>query len=439
MKQPDYKQGGAKLYHGDCVGVMRSMAACSVDTIITDPPYHLTQTSRNGSARKPGTGPFGRVHVGERGFMGKTWDGGGIAFDPEMWATVLHVAKPGAILLAFGGTRTFHRLACALEEAGWIIRDCIMWLYGSGFPKSWDISKAIDRAAGIKRNRIGISSGPNHSRYQGQRYGKKRSTRFGTVQDQPDLTAPSTSAAKEWNGWGTALKPAWEPIIVAMKPLDGTFAQNAQKHAVAGLWIDGVRIPANDMRSGGFGNGKRPWQSGPVGGNTQYVGSEQGRWPTNVILDKEAAAMLDEMSGERLAGGAPKRRFSPKTENTYGEYGMECPPGLGCSVGGASRFFYCAKASKKERDLDPRKDLLNGHPTVKPLKLMEYLCRLTATPAGGIILDPFAGSGSTLIAAQNVGRKCIGIECDRGYVRIAKARLRAHGTKKLKGGSSKAA
>lgn len=417
---PNSPFGTANPTCGSCGGRLRGKKKCRCETPKWKPVHQ-----KNGNSRALQGLPDAHRAIQE-------WH--------RKWASsAWRVAKPGAFLLAFGGTRTFHRLACALEEAGWLVRDCIMWLYGSGFPKSMDISKAIDKAAGTQRRTVGVSSGPNHSHYSGKRYTQHRKTRFGVVQDQPDLTAPSTSAAKEWSGWGTGLKPAWEPIIVAMKPLDGTFAQNAQKHDVAGLWIDGVRIPANDIRSGGFGNGKRPWQSGPVGGNTQYVSSEQGRWPTNVILDKEAAAMLDEQSGERRAGGAPQQRFSPKTENTYGEYGMDCPHGLGCSVGGASRFFYCAKASNKERDLGLRKGLLNGHPTVKPLKLMEYLCKLTATPAGGIILDPFAGSGSTLIAAQNVGRKCIGIECDREYVRIAQARLRASTAQRLKGGLSKAA
>ncbi len=503
MKQPDYKHGGVKLYHGDCVEVMRSMAACSVDTIITDPPYHLTQTSRNGSARKPGTGPFGRVHVGERGFMGKTWDGGGIAFDPEMWATVLHVAKPGAFLLAFGGTRTFHRLACALEEAGWQIRDCLMWLYGSGFPKSLDISKAIDKAAGAERKRIrGVRSSVVASTYAQDAWSKE-------YKDSVLCSEPMTDAAKQWHGWGTALKPAWEPIIVAMKPLDGTFVRNALKHGVAGLNIDRGRTEyQNDSDKllatpQGRCTSKelsaigaepdacrrlqrvsfdRPDQKGRWPANVllshhpecEYVGHEQvnsnGHYPSrcsvggigasghrgrNELVEHHTAGeiverwrchphcpvtMLDQQSGQRkagsnLSGNEPSTQF----KNCFGRMNHRRAWFSYGDTGGASRFFYCAKASKKERDLGLRKGLLNGHPTVKPLKLMEYLCKLTATPAGGIILDPFAGSGSTLIAAQNVGRKCIGIECDREYVRIAQAKLRACTAQHLKGGSSKAA
>ncbi len=497
--RPKFDKDGMVLYQGDCLEVMSELAPSSVDTIITDPPYGLEFMGQawdkldwqfSAGFGRPGIGnrnitwprfspnsPFGTANptCGSCGgrLRGKKkcrcetpkWkplrqkNGNSRALQglPDAhraiqewhrkWASsAWRVAKPGAFLLAFGGTRTFHRLACALEEAGWLIRDCIMWLYGSGFPKSLDVSKAIDRAAGVERKTTGISSGPNHSRYKGERYSKKRSTRFGAVQDQPALTAPATSAAEKWNGWGTGLKPAWEPIIVAMKPLDSTFARNALKHGVAGLNIARVRIGSEVIVSNRYedvrkkGTFTRPGDASSTHAGEPFKRFQSpGRWPANVILNEETAAMLDEQSGERRAGGAPKRRFSPKTENTYGEYGLDCPPGLGCSVGGASRFFYCAKASKKERDLGLRKGLLNGHPTVKPLKLMEYLCKLTATPAGGIILDPFAGSGSTLIAAQNVGRKCIGIECDREYVRIAQAKLRARTAQHLKGGSSKAA
>lgn len=555
--RPKFDKDGIVLYQGDCLKVMSKLAPSSVDTIITDPPYGLEFMGQDWDTLRVQSGArFGKLGFGERE---RPWP----RFEPtppskaanschahneddrsipgssapywavqewhRRWAIeALRVAKPGAFLLAFGGTRTFHRLACALEEAGWIIRDCIMWLYGSGFPKSLDISKAIDKAEGAQRRTVGVSSGPNHSRYSGTRYTQHRKTRFGVVQDQPDLTAPNTAAAKTWHGWGTTLKPAWEPIIVAMKPLDGTFADNALKHNVAGLAIERARIGLDDddrlLRGGSYsGNRSGSTQASaftPGNGRIEYR-APPGRWPANLVLthhpecevlgtrqvngnghfparrgsggigtsghkgqrnleEKHSsgeiaerwqchpdcpAAVLDEQSGERRAGGAPLRRFSPPTKNVYGEYGMACPSGIGGSTGGASRFFYCAKASRSERNaglsgMPARKELIgaaghttnpttgkpvvdipraNHHPTVKPLKLMEYLCKLTATPTGGIILDPFAGSGSTMIAAANVGRKCIGIECDRGYVRIAQARLRAHATKKLKGGLGKAA
>ena len=203
------------IYQGDCLDIMPTLEAESVDSIVCDPPYGLS-------------------------FMGKDWDHGvpGVPF----WEAALRVAKPGAYMLAFGGTRTFHRLAVAIEDAGWEIRDTVMWVYGSGFPKSHDVSKAIDKAAGVKRKVVGVSSGPNNSKYDGERYSQKRETRFGVVQDQPEATAPACEAAKQWEGWGTALKPAWEPIIVARKPIQGTVAENVLKYGTGGLNIDGCRV-----------------------------------------------------------------------------------------------------------------------------------------------------------------------------------------------------
>jgi DNA modification methylase len=311
--------------------------------------------------------------------MGKDWDHGipGVAF----WEAALRVAKPGAFLLAFGGTRTYHRLTCAIEDAGWEIRDCMLWVYGSGFPKSHDISKAIDKAAGAEREVVGINADylrrkPNGMKTDG-------ATAYGYSQKQqdtdPSITAPATEAAKLWDGWGTALKPAYEPIIVAMKPLDGTFANNALTHGVAGLNIDGGRIGTSGARNNG-----RKKDSEIYGdfGPTERVDYDKGRWPANVILDEAAGEMLDEQSGEN-----------------------------------PSRFFYCAKASRSERGE------CNHHPTVKPLDLMAYLCKLTMTPTGGTVLDPFCGSGSTIVAAIQVGREAIGIEKNPEYSEIARARV----------------
>ena len=553
--RPRFDKDGIVLYQGDCLEIMSELAPSSIDTIITDPPYGLEFMGQawdrldwqfGAGFGKPGIGnrnikwprfspnsPFGtanptcgscsgrlrgkkkcrcetpkwkplrRKNGNSRALQGLPEAHRAIQEWHRCWAVeALRVAKPGAFLLAFGGTRTFHRLACALEEAGWLIRDCIMWLYGSGFPKSLDISKAIDRAAGVERKTTGISSGPNHSRYKGERYSKKRSTRFGAVQDQPALTAPATSAAEKWNGWGTGLKPAWEPVIVAMKPLDGTFARNALKHGVAGLNIARVRIGSEVIVSNRYedvrkkGTFTRPGDASSTHAGEPFKRFQSpGRWPANLVLthhpecevlgtrqvksnghfparrgcggigtsghkgqrnleeqhsSREVAerwqchpdcpvAILDEQSGECKAGGSHSgREPSQRFVNCYGEMSRRGWPSHH-DFGGASRFFYCAKASKSERNFGLLDGVTNSHPTVKPLKLMEYLCKLTATPTGGIILDPFAGSGSTMIAAANVGRKCIGIECDREYVRIAQARLRARLTKKLKGGSSKAA
>lgn len=383
----------ADIYLGDCREVRSVLADNMIDTIITDPPYGLE-------------------------FMGKGWDKGvpGV----EFWKEFLAVTKPGGMLLAFGGTRTFHRMTVAIEDAGWQIRDCMMWLYGSGFPKSLDISKAIDKAKGAERREGGRRwSG-------GQRSG-------GIIQDSAtEVTTtriiydtPATDLSREWSGWGTALKPAWEPIIVAMKPIDGTFAQNAQKWGVAGLNVDGGRIEISDELpthrthtqassnvnlGGGCANGDMP---------NSVRHNSKGRWPANLLLDEDAAAMLDEQSGVLKSGAVKathRRHTATGNGNTHGEMKGVLGPLCEANSGGASRFFYCAKASKSERGD-------STHPTMKPLKLMEYLCTLTKTPTGGIVLDPFAGSGTTLLAAKNTGREYVGIEQNAEYFEIIKARL----------------
>jgi site-specific DNA-methyltransferase (adenine-specific) len=351
----------------------------SVDAIVSDPPYGLS-------------------------FMGKGWDHGvpGV----EFWAEALRVAKPGAHLLAFGGTRTYHRLACAIEDAGWEIRDCVMWVYGSGFPKSHDVSKAIDKAAGAERETVGpkVYAGGHVQNHSGIAHGGSYCgfDHSGTTM----ATAPATDAARQWSGWGTALKPAWEPIIVARKPLAGTVAENVLTYGTGGINVDGCRVGAEQtvtLRSGSMGKG--------IYGGDARVGSfanPPGRWPANLIHD-----------------------------------GSEEVVGL---TGSAARFFYCAKASKADRDegcegLPLRKegtwggeedDLSEGkkkihpsrnhHPTVKPTALMRYLCRLV-TPPGGLVLDPFTGSGSTGKAAILEGFRFIGIEREAEYVEIAKARI----------------
>jgi len=379
--------------------------------------------------------------------MGKAWDSA--LPTVEVWQELLSVCKPGAMLLSFGGTRTFHRLACAIEDAGWEMRDCINWLYGSGFPKSLDISKAIDKAAGAERELTGRVK-PGHEGFANRGNMSSVASFKGTLggtggferpwMDDPEKveayhqeTAPSTDAAKEWNGWGTALKPAWEPIIVAMKALDGTFAQNALKHGVAGLAVDRSRVPLNgDYKCGANG---RPSQTG-LGDNYEPDSanqhSEVGRFPANVIHDG---------SDEVLAGfpqttsGAIKPhhiRTTSKTKNAYGD--RDAPPEqTEGSTGSAARFFYCAKASSSERGSRPSKEqplfgdsdpgFTNTHPTVKPLALMKYLLQLVSTPTGGIVLDPFMGSGSTLVAAKALGRRAIGIEINKEYCDIAIQRL----------------
>jgi len=379
-----FSADGVTLYHGDCLEVMAEMAADSVDAIVTDPPYGLS-------------------------FMGKNWDKGvpGEAF----WAESLRVAKPGAHLLAFGGTRTFHRLAVAIEDAGWEIRDCVMWVYGSGFPKSLDVSKAMDRAAGVERElttprgRIGT----NKTRVE-QGY------RPNEVAQSFNDSGPVTDSAREWSGWGTALKPAWEPIILARKPLVGTVAANVLQFGTGAINVDGCRIGdrSNYPQITVAKRGSAVYSAINSDGGKVL---DNGRWPANVIHDG---------SDEVLA-------LFPETES-------------------AARFFYCAKASKRDRDegceeLRAISKVYNGqnsesagcapgsvedkfstspahnfHPTVKPTELMRYLCRLI-TPPGGIVLDPFMGSGSTGKAAALEGFAFVGIEIDEQYLEIAKARI----------------
>jgi len=360
------------VHHGDCREVMAMLDAASVDAIVSDPPYGLS-------------------------FMGKGWDHGvpGV----EFWIEALRVAKPGAHLLAFGGTRTYHRLACSIEDAGWEIRDCVMWVYGSGFPISHDVSKAIDKAAGAEREVVGSKLGqPGYSLTDGKGglYGEGFGAN-GTGEGECAITAPVTHAARQWQGWGTALKPAWEPIIVARKPLCGTVAENVLTHGTGGINVDGCRVASSDHISAVTGKATlcgtrdgydRPWKHDPAALAARQeranVAIEKantlGRWPANLIHDGS-----DEV--ESLAGSA-------------------------------ARFFYCAKASKADRDAD------NHHPTVKPTALMRYLCRLV-TPPGGIVLDPFTGSGSTGKAAVCEGFDFVGIEREAEYVEIARARIAA--------------
>ena len=357
-----------EIIQGDCLEVMKQFPDNHFSGIVTDPPYGLS-------------------------FMGKAWDREvpGI----EYWRECLRITKPGGYLMSMGGSRTFHRLACSTEDAGWEIRDCVMWIYGSGFPKS--------------HNYFGIE------------------------------------------GFGTALKPAYEPITVAMKPCDGTFKQNAEKWGQGVINIDGCRIATDDSWEpsihaasdsiGTFKTKERTVEQHP-----------KGRWPANVILDEEAGAMLDEQSG---FSKSPTGKCNAKKNNSLlkESKGLHTPgrerqwEGLGDS-GGASRFFYCAKASSRERNegIEGLPDIIgkrtqnggddtrgrptpvnkNHHPTVKPLALMRYLITLIAPPTNALILDPFAGSGTTILAAKQLGISAVGIEKSTDYSEIAKSRIASY-------------
>jgi len=398
------------LIHGNNLDELPKLPDNSIDAIITDPPYEL-------------------------GFMGKAWDSTGIAYNTQLWRECLRVLKPGGHILAFSGSRTYHRMAVAIEDAGFEIRDQIMWVYGSGFPKSLDVSKAIDKQAGVERQVIGKHPNPGST--------APRQSMGDGWQSAPDITAAATDAAKRWEGWGTALKPAHEPIVLARKPLNGTVANNVLQHGTGALNIDACRVATDDA----FGGGAKA-TSGFVKGyeNDGWTpGSSLGRWPANLIHDgsdevlqlfpdtKSGVAVRRNSGGNTFGGTTPK---PPMEDIGYDD------------TGSAARFFYCAKANKRDRNegLDEftptmRKTMSGGewidsdgtvknrpqstantHPTVKPTELMRYLCRLI-TPPGGTILDPFTGSGSTGKAAILEGFNFIGIELDPDYIKIAEARI----------------
>ncbi len=419
------------LHAGDCREVLASLPDDSVDAVVTDPPYEL-------------------------GFMGKKWDGTGIAYDVAMWAEVLRVLKPGGHLLSFGGTRTWHRMACAVEDAGFEMRDSIAWLYGQGFPKSLDVGKAIDKldasveqTARRLRFTAWVRSTGATSRQIDEATGTNMGGHYTTASSQPaimttehldacrhllgevpgwvedecrmrsvesanfaarevvgsakvpvghafagatyggdssgavvPLTAPATPDAAKWDGWGTALKPAHEPIVVARKPFPGTVAGNVVAHGTGALNIDGCRVAGTWKPVAPNAGGRR---GGVMGAATQHPGGEchaAGRWPANVVLDDTTAH----------------------------------------GIGTEARYFYCAKAPTKER---PRHDDGTAHPTVKPLTLMRWLVRLV-TPPGGTILEPFAGSGTTLEAALLEGFHAIGIEANEDYLPLIRQRLARH-------------
>jgi len=541
--QPFFERDSLTLYCGDLREVLPTLPEASVDFVVTDPPYGL-------------------------GFMEKDWDHD--VPGPEYWRAIARVCKPGAIMLAFGGTRTYHRLICAIEDAGWEIRDCLMWLYGQGFPKAADVGKMIDKAKGAVREVVGTKLGqPGYSLADNGRTNEV----YGDLHNpeaECAITAPATPEAARWTGWANALKPAWEPIVLAMKPLDGTLAHNALTHGVAGMNIDAARIGENpgykynaDRNGTTFHGqqGERIKQTAAKKGS-QFIESTKGRWPANVVLDTDAAAQLDDQTGT-LTSGSNNVRTKPgdgyhggmgkagDAQVAYGDSGgasrffkvlpchdqnlnfdsangvavgfspqnavedsvlalaanadrheatasndslarfivvmqnalrntsgcdtqlilsstercvqeskhmltelLKCSPvnraeiqrltniitttqsllstdgfvdlamssnmlrswavgGLGCRP----RFKYVGKATKKERGAG------NDHPTIKPVKLMEYLLTLLSTPDGGVILDPFAGSGTTLLAAQRLGRHCIGVELTEHNCEIARGRL----------------
>ena len=557
MKLKDYlyfKNKYGKVYKGNCVKVMKKMKSNSIDTIITDPPYGLEFMGKKWDKLSRNLmNPKSKKDIERKKKYNKNYSGR-LSNLPDYalkvnklsiqkwhykWAKeALRVAKPGAIMLVFGGTRVYHRLTCGVEDAGWEIRDCMSWNYGSGFPKSLDISKAIDKRAGVKREVIGIKG--DGSRRKNSPFNTKSGWNQNTLEPpgKLPLTTPAAPEAQTWDGYGTALKPAWEPILLCMKPVEGNFAENALKHGVAGLNIDGGRIGIEAITTHSRGSNqafpKRPTErtveeSGrSVRQDLIETNPKKGRWPSNFILqhhpdcevlgtkkvkgtvksnndapvnvpskneliplrrgklidrtDKEGnetvedwnchpdcpIRILDEQSGV-LKSGALKSGHPyglGNGQNVYGTLSGNVQQNFYASQGGASRFFYCAKASGKEKhsglyeyklkdDASNRlkkhikkisKNLriskkqfkkissklkkyfdkvgINNHPTVKPLGVLQYLCNLTKMPKNNVVLDMFGGSGTTAIACLKTGRKFIIIEKGKNSCRITKRRLK---------------
>jgi DNA modification methylase len=412
----EHLDGRVVLHGGDSRDVLKGLADASIDSVVTDPPYALVSIVKRFG--KPGSAPAKDVYGrGAAGFMGKQWDTGEVAFSDEFWAEVLRVLKPGGHVVAFSGTRTYHRMAVAIEDAGFEIRDQLAWCYGSGFPKSHDVSKGIDKAAGAVREVVGKSA----------RHGggvKGAGTSYEVSPDVPDITAPATDAARQWQGWGTALKPAWEPIVLARKPLQGTVAANVLAYQTGALNIDGCRVGTDeDLNGGGYntkGTSKKD-ASEATSYATKVMEKEfvqpTGRWPANIVHDGSDEVVAAFPSSESPQPRLTKRSPDGGNRTGYGAFGGQEDVVIGHGdSGSAARFFYSAKADKHDR-------IGSKHPTVKPVDLMQWLCRLV-TPPGGTVLDPFAGSGSTGEAAWREGFRCVLIEREPEYQADIAERLR---------------
>lgn len=402
-----------EIRHGDCLAILPTLADNSIDAIVTDPPYHLTINGKSKMQGKTWRAPHALQYKRlTSGFMGKEWDGGDIAFRPDVWLECLRVLKPGGYMVAFGGCRTQHRMVCAIEDAGFVIHPQLIWCFSTGFPKAANASKAIDKHLGKERAVVGLS--PNNRERSGDAIAWNQG-------DAIMLTAPATPEAQRWEGWAYglgALKPAFEPICLAQKPMVGTGAENILKHGTGAVNIDASRVPGAkpDVTNIPFG----AWRDMEGRSDRQSPGqtyhSTAGRWPPNLLLDgsDEVAALFpqsDHARGNKKAskGGGGMYGYGQCT-NTFGK-GDE---------GSAARFFpslgytdderlmYCAKAGKLDR-------AGSRHPTIKPIRLLEWLCRLVCPP-GGTILDPFAGSGTTGAACVNLGFRAILIEREDEYV-----------------------
>lgn len=445
-----YQDEAVTLHHGDCLEVLATLPDASVDAVVTDPPYGIrfmgqawdgadiesATATRQQQAAMPADGRSG-ANGGYRSASteaGRYDLGANAAFGAwcEVWAReCLRVLKPGGHLVAFGGARTWHRLATAVEDAGFEIRDSIAWLYGTGFPKSMDIAKAIDKVAGAVRTEVrGRYTVPDASKVRPQFAGSAYGGESGATRDY-EVTAPATSLVKRFEGWGTALKPAFDPIVVGRKPLAGTVAANVQQHGTGALNIDGCRVPMSAEDAAAIsakhaGTDVAAYQRPPGASLHLSVdpmplhaarAHDAGRWPTNVVLDDTAADDLD-----RQSGTSTSRAGVPRAGASGDGWGMTKTGREYSDSGGASRFFptfrWEAKAPSSER---PAVDGVQ-HPTVKPVALMQWLVRLV-TPPGGTVLEPFAGSGTTAEACVLEGFRCIAIEREATYLPLITSRL----------------
>ena len=438
-----------KLYHGNMLDMLEVIQPNTIDSIITDPPYGLTSITKRFGNEKSAECKYGKDGSFQRlskGFMGKEWDGSGIEYNIDAWRKCYEVLKPGGYLLAFGGSRTFHRIACAIEDAGFEIKDTIMWLYGQSMPKGMNIGLALDKRHGID-NRTGNVRTDGKGTDSGSNIYNSNNGSSNMTKEYEERVAQN-----KWKGWNTQLKPSYEPIIVARKPFKGTILDNIEKYGVGGINIDECRVrnetisihnaPKGTFAGGEYGRGS----------DTSSYRDSTGRFPANTILT------YDETDFDEVCGGFPYTKNGGQNETSHRENWFRqetTPTRFAGDSGSASRYFYCAKASKKDRDegledfeeiiLDigderpsggswerrtgkkplPRKNI---HPTVKPTDLMQYLVRLV-TPNNGTILDPFNGSGSTGKAVmyenkeRNKNYKYIGVELTEEYLPIAKARI----------------
>lgn len=406
------------LHHGDCLDVLRELPDASVDSVVTDPPYGLSDHAPAIVVKALmawASGDRGHVPDG-RGFMGRDWDK--FVPPPAVFDEALRVLKPGGHLLCFAGSRTMDLMTTSIRFAGFEVRDSIAWIYGSGFPKSLDVSKAIDKAAGAEREDV----------YE-DKPGVTDNTAYGSGLGVGLIERrPATPAAEQWQGWGTALKPAFEPVVVARKPLTGTVAANVLEHGTGALNIDACRIEGGERPH--IVADYKPTENsayegrmdGSLQGGSRNAGSTtSGRWPANVVLDESQAAALDEQTGVSTSPSGPVKQGGMQGYDPSENAGVRARDGFGVGYGdsgGASRFFYVAKAPKKERPV------VDGvaHPTVKPLALMRWLVRLV-TPPGGTVLEPFAGSGTTVQACVEEGFRCIAIERSDEYLPLIAHRL----------------